>query len=54
MPMPAIAHLAARYLRLERERERLAAMVDGSSLPEHERVAAVLRSAGILSTLGDD
>jgi glutamate dehydrogenase len=49
-----IAELALRYLRLERERDRLASEVEGSTLPRKQRIATVLRQAGILSTFGEE
>jgi glutamate dehydrogenase len=52
MPMAAIAQLAVRYLRLELERDRLADEVASSGLAERERIADVLRHAGILPTVG--
>ena len=54
MPMTGVADLALRYLRLELERTALAEEVERSGLPRRERIAAVLRKAGILSTLDPD
>jgi glutamate dehydrogenase len=51
MPMDAIAELAIRYLGLEIERAYLADEMERSGLPVGERVADLLRSAGIFSTI---
>lgn len=51
MPMDAIAELAVRYLGLELERSYLADQMERSGLPIGERVADLLRSAGIFSTI---
>ncbi len=51
MPMDAIAELAVRYLGLEIERAYLADEMERSGLPVGERVADLLRSAGIFSTI---
>ena len=53
MPMAAIAEFAMRYRRHECEREKLAKVIETSSLPERERIAEVLRQAGIVSTIVD-
>jgi glutamate dehydrogenase len=52
MPLPSIADLGLRYLRLERERRALAAEVERSDLPNRQRIAQLLAAAGILPTLG--
>ena len=54
MPMQAIAELAVRYLRLEIERKQLIGEIIGSELPSRDRLARLLSTAGIFSTLGDD
>ena len=53
MPVEALKSLAVRYLRLEHERTELAQKIEKSSLPDAARVAQLLRSAGILSTLSE-
>lgn len=53
MPMAAIAEFAMRYRRHECEREKLAKVLETSSLPDRERIAEVLRQAGIVSTIVD-
>ena len=51
MPMEAIADLALEYLKLELERRQLISEVDRSELPNRQRIAQLLRSAGILHTM---
>jgi glutamate dehydrogenase len=51
MPTHVIGELAIRYLRLELERLALIDEVDASTLTSKSRIAAVLRHAGILSTM---
>jgi glutamate dehydrogenase len=54
MSVDALRNLAIRYLRLEHERNELAAKVAAArNIPESARVAHLLRTAGILSTLGE-
>ena len=54
MSTATICELALDFLRMEQERKELVAELDDSSLPHHERIAAILRQTGILSTLQDD
>ena len=51
MPLDAIADLALQYLRMERERMDLATEVINSDLPHRDRIADLLRRAGILPTV---
>jgi glutamate dehydrogenase len=51
MPLDAIAELAVRYLGLEIERAHLAHEMERSGLAVGDRVAQLLRSAGIFSTI---
>ncbi|MHC4991192.1 MAG: NAD-glutamate dehydrogenase domain-containing protein [Planctomycetota bacterium] len=53
MTLEAIADLAIEYLRMERERRSLADQVAASDLPDRERIARLLRKAGIFPTLGE-
>jgi glutamate dehydrogenase len=52
IPPVRIAELALRYLRLEFERTALAEEIAASDSPHRERLASLLRDAGIVSTLG--
>lgn len=51
MPLDAVAELAVRYLALETERMSLAEQMQASGHPSGHRVADLLRSAGIFSTI---
>ncbi len=54
MPSDAIARLATRYLKLELERRALIEEIGTSDLPSRERIADLLSTAGILSTIGHE
>lgn len=54
MPLAAIAQLAVRYLRRELERTALTAEIEQLNVPHRERIARLLETSGILSTLGDE
>ncbi len=51
MPTNTICSTALDFLRLEQERDRLAAEVDTSNMPDSGRIADLLRQTGILSTI---
>ena len=51
MPTETICSTATDFLRLEKERDRLAAEVDMSNLEDSTRIADLLRQTGILSTI---
>jgi len=51
MSLHMIAELAIRYLSLELERRQLTEEVEHSELPSRKRIAELLHSAGILSTM---
>ena len=54
MPASEIASLAVQYLGLELERKQLASEVANSDLPDRQRIAEILDSAGIISTISQD
>jgi len=53
MPSGTICSMALDFLRLEQERDELAAEVDCCTLPHADRIANLLRQTGILSTIID-
>ena len=54
MPSGTICSMALDFLKLEQERDQLAAEVDCCSLPHADRIANLLRQTGILSTINDN
>ena len=52
IPDDNIATLALDYLRLEQDRICLASEVEATSAEHRDRIAAILRQAGILSSMG--
>lgn len=52
IPDDNIANLAMEYLRLEQDRICLASEVEATSAEHRDRIAAILRQAGILSSMG--